>query len=63
VCQIHQRYKFCLNIRNNETLPLDLVCPQHLSVQSLAKLPYVLFVGVIEVSRPMVLPTSSTEVL
>ncbi len=50
-----------MNTRNNETLPLDLVCPEHLSVQSLAILPYVLFVGVIEVSHPMVLTTSSIE--
>jgi len=34
------RFKFCLDTKNNRALPLDLACPERLSVQSLVDLPY-----------------------
>ncbi len=41
-CQMCQEgFKFCLDIRTNGALPLDLACPDHLSVGSLAGLPYI----------------------
>jgi hypothetical protein len=32
VCHMHQEegFKFCLDTRNNKTLPLDPACPEHL---------------------------------
>lgn len=43
MCQMHQEevLKFCLNIKNNSTLPLDSACLKHLSVQSPAVLPWI----------------------
>jgi hypothetical protein len=42
VCHMHQKegFKFCLDTKNNRTLPLDPACLEHLSVQSPASLPY-----------------------
>jgi hypothetical protein len=39
---MHQQegFKFCLDAINNRALPLDLACPEHLSVWSPASLPY-----------------------
>jgi hypothetical protein len=34
-----EAFKFCLDTKNNETLPLDPAGPEHLSVWSLAGLP------------------------
>jgi hypothetical protein len=33
-------FNFCLTTRNNKALPLDLACPECLSIQSPAGLPY-----------------------
>jgi hypothetical protein len=35
-------FKFCLDIKNNRALPLDLVCLEYLNVYSLVSLPYVI---------------------
>jgi hypothetical protein len=32
-------FKFCFDTKNNRALPLNLACPEHLSVQSLVSLP------------------------
>jgi hypothetical protein len=39
---MHQEeaFKFCLDTKNNEALPLDLAYPKHLSVCSPTVLPY-----------------------
>jgi hypothetical protein len=34
-----EAFKFCLDTRNNEALPLDPACPERLSVRSPAVLP------------------------
>jgi hypothetical protein len=41
---MHQEegFKFCLDTRTSEALPLDPACPECLSVRSLAGLPYYL---------------------
>jgi hypothetical protein len=39
MCQ-EKRFKFCLDTRNNEALPLDPACPEHLSVRSPTGLHY-----------------------
>jgi hypothetical protein len=42
MCWMHQEegFKFCLDTKKKKALPLELACPEHLSVQSSTDLPY-----------------------